>query len=133
MASSESTKSYISKYSDIKSKILGKTGYNVSICGFGCYRIDDGISQHQKALQKALLSGINIIDTSSNYSDGGSEILVGKVLRKLFSDNQSWHSILAVSLLPSPHRSFSTPINRMIDLHGSGPGQLPGNSLKLTC
>jgi len=88
MASSESTKNYISKYSDIKSKILGKTGYHASICGFGCYRIDDGIAQHQKALQKALLSGINIIDTSSNYSDGGSEILIGKVLNKLFSDNQ---------------------------------------------
>ena len=88
MASSESTKSYISKYSDIKSKILGKTGFHVSICGFGCYRIDDGIAQHQKALEKALLSGINVIDTSSNYSDGGSEILVGKVLKKLISENK---------------------------------------------
>ena len=51
-------------------------------------RIDDGIPQHQKALEKALLSGINLIDTSSNYSDGGSEILVGKVLNKLISENK---------------------------------------------
>ncbi len=88
MASSESTKNFISKYPDIKSKVLGKTGFEVSTCGFGCYRIDDGIPQHQKALEKALLSGINLIDTSSNYSDGGSEIIVGKVLNKLISENK---------------------------------------------
>lgn len=88
MASIEGTKNYISNFPNIKSKLLGKTGLNVSICGFGCYRIDDGIPQHQKALEKALLSGINVIDTSSNYSDGGSEILIGKVLNKLFSDSQ---------------------------------------------
>ena len=98
MASSESTKSYISKYPDIKSKVLGKTQLHTSICGFGCYRIEDGISQHQKALEKALLSGINVIDTSSNYSDGGSEIIVGKVLNNLFSDNQlSRDEIIVVS------------------------------------
>jgi hypothetical protein len=68
------------------------------VCGFGCYRIDDGIPQHQKALEKALLSGINVIDTSSNYSDGGSEVLVGKVLNKLFSENQlSRDEIIVVS------------------------------------
>ncbi len=88
MASSESTKNYISKYPDIKSKVLGKTEFHASICGFGCYRIDDGIPQHQQALEKALLSGINLIDTSSNYSDGGSEILVGKILNKLITENK---------------------------------------------
>jgi len=88
MDSSASTKNYISQYPDIKSKLLGKTGFYASVCGFGCYRIDDGVPQHQKALEKALLSGINVIDTSSNYSDGGSEILVGKVLNKLISENK---------------------------------------------
>lgn len=87
MASAEETKKYISNFPDIKSKTLGKTGFVVSICGFGGYRIDDGILQHQNALEKALISGINLIDTSSNYSDGGSEILVGKVLNKLISEN----------------------------------------------
>jgi aryl-alcohol dehydrogenase-like predicted oxidoreductase len=98
MASSESTKNYISNYPDIKSKLLGKTGFYASVCGFGCYRIDDGIPQHQKALEKALLSGINVIDTSSNYSDGGSEILIGKVLNKLFSDDKlSRDEVIVVS------------------------------------
>ena len=98
MASIEGTKNYISKYPALKSKVLGKSGFHASVCGFGCYRIDDGIPQHQQALEKALLSGINLIDTSSNYSDGGSEILVGKVLNKLFSDNQlNRNEIIVVS------------------------------------
>ena len=98
MASLEGTKDYISNFPDIKSKILGKTGFQSSICGFGCYRIDDGIPQHQKALEKAILSGINIIDTSSNYSDGGSEILVGKVLNRFFAENKiNRENIIVVS------------------------------------
>ena len=88
MASVEGTKTYINKYPDVKSKILGKTGFTVSICGFGGYRIDDGIPQHKTALELAILSGINLIDTSSNYADGGSEILTGKVLQKLISENK---------------------------------------------
>ena len=96
MASVEGTKKYISNFSDIKSKVLGKTGFEVSICGFGGYRIDDGIPQHQNALEKALLSGINLIDTSSNYSDGGSEILIGKVLNKLFSEDKIYRDNVVV-------------------------------------
>jgi hypothetical protein len=98
MASIEGTINYISNFPEIKSKILGKTGFHASICGFGCYRVDDGIPQHKNALEKAILSGINIIDTSSNYSDGGSEILIGKVLNKLFSENKiSRDNIIVVS------------------------------------
>jgi len=55
-----------------------------SSIGFGCYRINNGIEQHYESLYKALTSGINLIDTSSNYSMGGSEILVGRVMNDLF-------------------------------------------------
>jgi aryl-alcohol dehydrogenase-like predicted oxidoreductase len=88
MTSVEGTKIFITSFPEIKYKLLGKTDFYVSICGFGCYRVDDGIPQHHNALQKAILSGINLIDTSSNYSDGGSESLVGKVLNKLISENK---------------------------------------------
>ena len=98
MASVKGTKNYISNFPEIKFKILGKTGFHTSLCGFGCYRIDDGIPQHQNALERAILSGINIIDTSSNYSDGGSEILVGKVLNRLIEENKiSRDNIIVVS------------------------------------
>jgi len=83
LATVNSTAFYASKYSDLKFKKLGKTGLTTSICGFGCYRVDDAISEHHKALEYALENGINLIDTSSNYANGGSEKLVGNVIRKI--------------------------------------------------
>lgn len=88
MATIEATRNHFSRFNQIKHKTLGKTGFHTSVCGFGGYRIDDGNSSHRKALTKALLAGINLIDTSSNYADGGSEVLVGKVINQLFSDNE---------------------------------------------
>jgi aryl-alcohol dehydrogenase-like predicted oxidoreductase len=61
---------------------------NISPLGFGCYRVDYRIPQHAEALEKALTSGINLIDTSANYSDGGSEILVGNVVNDLIDENK---------------------------------------------
>lgn len=48
--------------------------------GFGSYRISWRSKQHCKALKLALQSGLNLIDTSSNYTDGDSELLIGKIL-----------------------------------------------------
>ncbi len=64
---------------------LGAGGPLVSPVGFGCYRVDDRVPQHADALRKALLLGVNLIDTSTNYGDGHSEILVGKVLEQVLS------------------------------------------------
>ncbi|UCH65304.1 MAG: aldo/keto reductase [Ignavibacterium sp.] len=89
MATVNSTKAYVSKYPDLKFKKLGKTDLTTSICGFGCYRVDDAILEHHKALEFALDNGINLIDTSSNYASGGSEKLVGNVLRKLTTRNRN--------------------------------------------
>lgn len=60
---------------------LGATGLSVSRLGFGGYRVDDTTSEHREALEAALASGCNLIDTSTNYMDGGSERLVGHVLK----------------------------------------------------
>lgn len=62
---------------------LGSTGLTTSRIGFGGYRIAAGVEDHRKALEKALQNGCNLIDTSTNYADGGSEQLVGTVLRDL--------------------------------------------------
>lgn len=62
---------------------LGKLPARVSPVGFGCYRVDDRVPRHREALRQALLSGVNLIDTSTNYGDGHSELLVGKVLKEL--------------------------------------------------
>lgn len=98
MTLSENTSKYLSRFPQIKSKILGKTKLNTAICGFGSYRIWEGNEEHFNALEKALLSGINLVDTSSNYSDGGSERLIGKVIEKLCQEKKlSRDEIIIVS------------------------------------
>lgn len=61
---------------------------NFSKIGFGCYRVDYRIDEHSKALKKALMDGITLIDTSANYSDGGSEILAGNVLDEIANEGK---------------------------------------------
>ena len=56
-------------------RALGSTGLVTSKVGFGGYRVDDETPEHREALERALLSGCNLIDTSTNYMDGGSERL----------------------------------------------------------
>ncbi len=67
---------------------LGRTDLLVSRIGFGSYRVDDETPDHRQALQAALLSGCNLIDTSTNYTDGGSERLIGDLLHDLARDGR---------------------------------------------
>jgi hypothetical protein len=64
---------------------FGSTGLTTSRIGFGGYRIDVGVEDHRRALEKALQDGCNLIDTSTNYADGRSEQLVGAVLKDLIA------------------------------------------------
>jgi aryl-alcohol dehydrogenase-like predicted oxidoreductase len=56
--------------------------------GFGGYRINEFDPDHREALRNTLLSGCNLIDTSSNYGDGSSERLVGQVLTELCDEGK---------------------------------------------
>ena len=67
---------------------LADTGLSVSGLGFGGYRVDDQHPEQRAALQLALRSGINLIDTSSNYEGGRSERLVGEVLFHLADERE---------------------------------------------
>jgi hypothetical protein len=67
---------------------FGSSGWTVSRLGFGCYRVDEITAEHAAALKLALRSGINLIDTSTNYTDGSSERLVGRVLQELFKSGE---------------------------------------------
>jgi aryl-alcohol dehydrogenase-like predicted oxidoreductase len=75
---------------------LGRTGLMVSGVGFGCYRVHDSVDSHTEALHLAIEGGCNLIDTSTNYGDGGSERLVGSVLDNL-SPEWSSDEIVVVS------------------------------------
>ena len=97
-ATPEGTKSYRQKYGALHYKELNRTGLLVSQAGFGCYRLNLTSSEHEKSLGKSLLAGVNLIDTSSNYGDGGSERLVGSVLQHLISSGDiSRESVVVVS------------------------------------
>jgi uncharacterized protein len=63
-------------------RILGKTGLTVSALGFGAYRVEDHSPEHREALARALSRGCNLIDTSTNYTDGGSETCIGEILQE---------------------------------------------------
>jgi aryl-alcohol dehydrogenase-like predicted oxidoreductase len=97
-ATPEGTRSYGQQHSALNYNELNSTGLLASQVGFGCYRLDLTVVDHEKSLRKSLLSGVNLIDTSSNYGDGGSEELVGTVLKNLVSSEDiSRESLVVVS------------------------------------
>jgi aryl-alcohol dehydrogenase-like predicted oxidoreductase len=49
--------------------------------GFGAYRISTQSEEHYDALLHAVNEGCPLVDTSSNYTNGESEKLIGKVLK----------------------------------------------------
>ena len=79
-ATPEETLKFCNNFPELMRKPLGNTGLTVIACGFGAYRVDYRVREHFESLEYAITSGINLIDTSANYSDGGSEILIGNVL-----------------------------------------------------
>jgi aryl-alcohol dehydrogenase-like predicted oxidoreductase len=79
-------------------KTLGSTGLICSPIGFGSYRVDVRVAEHHAALSKSIRMGVNIIDTSANYSDGYSERLIGEVLNTMIGKGEvSRDEIILVS------------------------------------
>ena len=88
-ATDEGTRAFADKHAETWGEgafaELGSTGLWVSRLGFGGYRVDAHTPEHRAALQRAFASGVNLVDTSTNYTDGESERLVGEVLSELES------------------------------------------------
>lgn len=69
-------------------RVLGKTGVEVSVLGFGCMRLptvegEDGRIDEAKAVEMvrhSIDNGINYLDTAFFYHSGNSESFVGKVI-----------------------------------------------------
>ena len=83
-ASKEATQARAERFGGYQS--LGQTHLSVSSSGFGCYRVAIGQSSHERSLEQALIGGVNLIDTSSNYADGLSEQMVGYVLGHMLKE-----------------------------------------------
>ncbi|MGD8868551.1 MAG: aldo/keto reductase [Gemmatimonadales bacterium] len=82
-ATAGGTARFAARFGALRFARVGSSGLLASCIGFGCYRIHDRVPDHREALSHALVGGINLIDTSTNYTDGASERLVGAVLREL--------------------------------------------------
>ncbi|PJZ56626.1 aldo/keto reductase [Leptospira barantonii] len=65
----------LNPYFEFRGRILSRIA-------FGCYRVGLESPEHENAMEFSFTEGFNVIDTSSNYGNGESESLVGKVLRK---------------------------------------------------
>lgn len=50
---------------------------------FGTYRIFDGDAEHIHALKDAITSGVTLLDTSTNYMDGGAERAIALAMNGL--------------------------------------------------
>lgn len=87
-ATTQDTAAFCERFPGLMHKQLGKTGLMISASGFGAYRVDFRVHEHYEAIEYALESGINLIDTSSNYSDGGSEILIGNTLGEMVNSGK---------------------------------------------
>lgn len=62
--------------------------FYVSKIGIGTYRSHRDRTEHNEALRQSLISGINLIDTAPNYSDGAAEVLIGNVIAELIESNR---------------------------------------------
>ena len=62
---------------------------------FGTYRISDLNPQHIEALKEAIDSGISMIDTSSNYMDGGAERAIALAFREFDDDKRDQVEIVS--------------------------------------
>ena len=87
-ATPHGTEAYATKFNLIQYNNLQSGGLKVCQVGFGCYRIHSENEHHEAALSFALQKGINLVDTSSNYTNGRSEELIGQVLTNLSADKR---------------------------------------------
>lgn len=62
---------------------------------FGTYRISDINPQHIEALKEAIESGVEMIDTSSNYMDGGAERAIAIAFREFDEDKKDQVEIVS--------------------------------------
>ena len=71
----------------MRRRAFGRTGWQVSEIGFGCWGLGGGWGPRddagaQAALRRALELGVNFFDTAFIYGEGRSELLLGEVIRE---------------------------------------------------
>ena len=69
-------------------RALGNTGLKVSAIGFGCgavggLMVRGEVAEQRRAVEQAILAGINYFDTAPSYGAGRSEETIGPLLNEL--------------------------------------------------
>lgn len=82
-ATGAGTEEYAAGHEGVAYTAVSDIGLTISQAGFGGYRTVKDNGRHEQALRFALQNGINLIDTSSNYGDGRSEELIGRIVMEL--------------------------------------------------
>src|SRR5438309_6259962 len=69
-------------------RTLGRTGEQVSLIGLGGYHIGSPKEEQEgiRIIRSAIDHGINFMDNSWDYHDGGSEVRMGKALQDGYRD-----------------------------------------------
>lgn len=108
---------------------FGKTGWHVSEIGFGGARIggllaeDGGRASSLRTLEAACEAGMNFFDTADMYSQGESEILVGKAFRnkrsQVFIATKGGYCLPKQRRLIQLIKPFAKPIVRALGLRRS--------------
>lgn len=117
---------------------FGKTGWSVSEIGFGGARIggllaqDGGRAASLRTLETACDGGINFFDTADMYSQGESEVLIGKAFRKkrdkVFIATKGGYRLPTRKKLIQLVKPFAKPILRAIGVRRSSvPTALSGS------
>jgi aryl-alcohol dehydrogenase-like predicted oxidoreductase len=121
----------------VRYRQFGKSGWRVSEIGFGGARIggllaqDGGRLTSLRTLEAACDAGINFYDTADIYSQGESEILLGKAFRKkrdkVFIATKGGYCLPGRKRLIQLIKPFAKPIVRAIGLRRSAvPAALSG-------
>lgn len=73
---------------------------SLSALGIGTYLGDPDDATDERytdAIEAAVRSGINVIDTASNYRDGRSEVCVGDALQRLYATREIYRSEVLIA------------------------------------
>jgi aryl-alcohol dehydrogenase-like predicted oxidoreductase len=123
----------------VRYRQFGRTGWRISEIGFGGARIggllaqDGGRATSLRTLEAACDAGINFYDTADMYSQGESEILIGKAFRnkrdRVFISTKGGYCLPGRKKLIQLIKPFAKPIVRAIGLRRSAvPAALSGSA-----
>lgn len=83
---------------------------------FGTYRISEHNLEHIEALKEAIRSGVRLIDTSSNYTDGSAERAIALALREFEELKKEIKIVSKVGYIQGTNLQeyFDNPFNEVV-------------------